>query len=100
LRKTLDERCRLDPSFWDSASLADLELLLAMAASGPDAPHRKRRQETSPLAVQMAYQQAILRGASARERASVSEHLDFLRALQADDDPLNATLDRIKEYLA
>ncbi len=100
LRKTLEERCRLDPSFWDSASLADLELLLAMAASGPDAPQRKRRQETSPLAVQMAYQQAILRGASARERASVSEHLDFLRALQADDDPLNATLDRIKEYLA
>ncbi|MBS1144873.1 MAG: hypothetical protein H6R14_2279 [Proteobacteria bacterium] len=98
LHRALDKSNASTPNFWDSASLADLDLVLAMADSLPGS--RRRKASPAPDAARETYRQAILRGASVRERSSITEHLDFLRAHYPDDDPMAGLIDRIKEDLA
>ncbi|MDP2882149.1 MAG: CHAT domain-containing protein [Azonexus sp.] len=97
LRKELEKSNANDPNFWDSASLADLDLIQAMAEG---AAGKTARATASGEAARQTYRQAVQRGASVRERSSVSEHLDFLRAHYPDDDPMRGLIDQIKEDLA
>ena len=97
LRKQLDKRNASAPSFWDSASLADLDLVQGMA---DQLPGSRRKGAGAADSARQAYRQAIQRGASMRERSSVTEHLDFLRLNFPDDDPLSGLIDQIKEDLA
>lgn len=96
LRKELDKRNASAPNFWDSTSLADLDLVLALAES----PRSRKAAAAPGEAARQTYRQAIQRGASLRERSSVTEHLDFLRLNFPDDDPLSGLIDQIKEDLA
>lgn len=101
LSKVVEDRNTSTPNFWDSVSLADLELVLIMAESMPDTMLRKQHKGTgSSESVLKAYRQAILRGSSIRERSSIAEHLDFLRAFYPDNDPMVGLIDQIKEDLA
>jgi hypothetical protein len=95
LRKALDKRNTSAPNFWDSASLADLDLLLTMAEKP-----RSKTASAHAEAARQTYRQAVQRGASTRERASVTEHLDFLRMNYPADDPMLGLIDQIKEDLA
>jgi len=95
LRTELERRNETAPNFWDSASLADLDLVHALA----ETRRGKKAAATGEMA-RHTYRQAILRGASMRERSSVTEHLDFLRANVADDAPVAGLIDQIKEDLA
>lgn len=96
LRKQLDKRNAHTPNFWDSASLADLDLVLALA----DSPRSRKSAAAPGEAARQIYRQAIQRGASVRERSSVIEHLDFLRQNFPDNDPLSGLIAQIKEDLA
>jgi hypothetical protein len=102
LLRELSQRNEADPNFWDSASLADLQLIKLL--SQPAAPPRKRGDAASPapgVAVLRAYRNAISRGASPREVSSVAEHIDFLLALWAPDDKANRRiLEQIQENLS
>jgi hypothetical protein len=97
LRKALERSNASRPNFWDSASLADLDLVLAMADHLPGA---RQRSGAAPDAARQTYRQAIQRGASARERSSVVEHLDFLRENYPAADPMIELIAQIKEDLA
>jgi CHAT domain-containing protein len=97
LRKALDESNATTPNFWDSASLADLDLVLAIADSQTG---KQRKTSSAAESARQTYSQAIQRGASVRERSSVSEHLDFLRSQIPDKDPIAGLIDQIKEDLA
>ncbi len=96
LRKTLDKGNASAPSFWDSASLADLDLVQTMEESQPG---KRRKASAAPESARKIYRQAVQRGASVRERASVTEHLDFLRVHFPDTDPMVGLIDQIKEDL-
>jgi CHAT domain-containing protein/pimeloyl-ACP methyl ester carboxylesterase len=83
-----------DPNFWDSVSIADIDLLRLVAGcdSEKDIP-----QACQALADHIAstYQQAIQRGASPREKGSVIENLEFLLALTEQRPALNQLIRRI-----
>ena len=102
LLRELSQRNEADPNFWDSASLADLQLIKLL--SQPTAPARKRGEAASPapgVAVLHAYRNAIARGASPREVSSVAEHIDFLLALWSPDDKVSRRiLEQIQENLS
>ena len=91
LRKQLEKKIASAPNFWDSAALADLDLVLAIAGKAADKPGKAARE---------AYRQAVQRGASVRECSSITEHLTFLLALIPDGDPIVGLIDQIKEDLA
>ena len=74
-----------------SLTLADLDLVLAIAGKAADKPGKAARE---------AYRQAVQRGASVRECSSITEHLTFLLALIPDGDPIVGLIDQIKEDLA
>ncbi|MBL8430435.1 MAG: CHAT domain-containing protein [Dechloromonas sp.] len=97
LRKRLESSNASAPNFWDSASLADLDFVQAMDEAGAG---KKSKSASTGDAARQIYRQAVQRGASVRERSSVTEHLDFLRALIPDDDPIAGLIDQIKEDLA
>jgi len=100
MRKALEERNTSAPNFWDSVSLADLDLVLTMAESTLGTiPGKQRNSTSSPESVLKTYRQAVQRGCSARELSSVAEHLDFLRAFYPEDDPIAKLIDQIKEDL-
>ena len=101
LLRELSRRNEADPSFWDSASLADLQLVRLL--SQPTAPPRKRGDASPPpaMAVLATYRNAIARGASPREVSSVAEHIAFLIALWSPDDkPKQRILQQIQENLS
>jgi tetratricopeptide (TPR) repeat protein len=101
LMRELAQRNEADPNFWDSASLADLQLIRLL--SQPAAPPRKRGDTSLPtaMAVLAAYRNAIARGASPREVSSVAEHIAFLIALWSPDDkPKQRILQQIQENLS
>ena len=101
LLRELAQRNEADPNFWDSASLADLQLVRLLAQ--PTAPPRKRGDTSLPpaLAVLATYRNAIARGASPREVSSVAEHIAFLIALWSPDDkPKQRILQQIQENLS
>lgn len=102
LLRELAQRNAADPNFWDSASIADLQLIKLLAQ--PAAPPRKRGEAASPapgVAVLHAYRDAIARGASPREVSSVAEHIDFLIALWSPADKANRRiLEQIQENLS
>lgn len=101
LQRELAQRNEADPNFWDSASLADLQLIRLL--SQPAAPPRKRGDTALPpaMAVLAAYRNAIARGASPREVSSVAEHIAFLIALWSPDDkPKQRILQQIQENLS
>lgn len=101
LLRELAQRNEADPNFWDSASLADLQLIRLL--SQPAAPPRKQGDASLPpaMAVLAAYRNAIARGASPREVSSVAEHIAFLIALWSPDDkPKQRILQQIQENLS
>ena len=100
IRQQLVERNRSDPDFWNEVGIADLDLLLLLAERLRPATRGARRRPANDDAVGQAYREAFRRGASQRERSSVLEHLDFLRALYPDGVTPLALLDQLKEYLA
>jgi hypothetical protein len=73
-----------EPDFWNSLVEADCRLALNLLEF---TVADKRDREAPALAdagrIAEAYRRALARGASAKERASVVEHLDFLAALAA-----------------
>ncbi len=102
LLRELARRNEADPNFWDSASLADLQLIRLLAQAA--APAGKRRGAAPPVpatGILAAYRNAIARGASPREISSVAEHIDFLLALWSPDDlPHRRILEQIRENLS
>jgi tetratricopeptide (TPR) repeat protein len=101
LLRELAQRNEADPNFWDSASLADLQLIRLL--SQPAAPPKKRGDSSLPpaMAVLATYRNAIARGASPREVSSVAEHIAFLIALWSPDDkPKQRILQQIQENLS
>jgi hypothetical protein len=98
--REISRRNESDPNFWDSASLADLQLVRLLS----QAPPKKRGADVSPapaMAVLAAYRNAIARGASPREVSSVAEHIAFLHELWAPDDKANRRiLEQIQENLS
>ncbi|HRF30563.1 MAG TPA: CHAT domain-containing protein, partial [Azonexus sp.] len=101
LLRELAQRNEADPNFWDSASLADLQLVRLL--SQPAAPPKKRGDSSLPpaMAVLATYRNAITRGASPREVSSVAEHIAFLIALWSPDDkPKQRILQQIQENLS
>jgi hypothetical protein len=99
--RELSRRNESDPNFWDSASLADLQLVHLLSQAPPP---RKRSATASPapaMAVLAAYRNAIARGASPREVSSVAEHIAFLLELWSPDDKTNRRiLEQIQENLS
>jgi hypothetical protein len=77
-RAALHEAFVQDRSFWNSAMLADLDLLDAMAEKAPDAAAARK--------IAAAYRAAAERG-SPREFASVREQLAFLADLARKSQP-------------
>ncbi len=73
------ERNALNPNVWDALGEADCLLVRLLAR-----PPRGRAMQANAQAIAQAYQRALMRGASPRERASVVDHLDFVIALCAD----------------
>lgn len=109
LQAALQARYASEPDFWDGAALADLELvrLLERCIAAPAAAARPRRSAALPRPcaeiaerVRDAYRDAITRGASPRERASVIENLDWLIILLGNDLPaLRKALEDIRDAL-
>jgi hypothetical protein len=102
LLRELAQRNASDPNFWDSASLADLQLIKLL--SQPAAAPRKRGEAATPppgIAVLHAYRDAIARGASPREVSSVAENIAFLIELWSPADKASRRLlDQIRENLS
>lgn len=65
-----------DPDFWSGAGEADAELTLTLLDD--------RLDTAAADSIATTYLRALARGASLRERASLTEHLDFLAAMSAD----------------
>ena len=88
-----------EPNFWDSASLADLQLARLLWQT--QAPPRQKRIAISPATVIEGYRLAITRGASPRQRSSVAEHIRFLDAVWkgADTTSDKAMHDIFKEIV-
>ena len=85
---------RRSPSLWSALAAADLEvaqlLLLwgeALPAGAKAAANRAARCDNHAEAACKAYADALARGASRRERASVRDHLDFLIEVTAPMKP-------------
>jgi len=85
---------RRSPSLWSALAAADLEvaqmLLLwgeALAARAGAAAARAARCDNHAEAACKAYADALARGASRRQRASVRDHLDFLVEVTAPMKP-------------
>ncbi|MET0028107.1 MAG: alpha/beta fold hydrolase [Candidatus Thiodiazotropha sp.] len=98
LRQALKIRNDRKPNFWDSASLADIDLVLLLISSHDD------RRDGSACQVLVdgitdIYQKAVQRGASPRERASIIENIDFLIDLIEGGSPLQEDLIKIREAL-
>lgn len=91
-----------NPSFWGDIAVADLKLarLLARCAGGGPAPRLPEACLELSQEVTEAYQAALARGASERERASVTEHIDFLIRLTAPKSPQLAFLQTLRNTLA
>lgn len=87
-----------EPNFWDSASLADLQLTrLLWQTQEP----RRRRDAADANEVIESYRLAISRGASPRQKKSVSEHIAFLLdAWDKNDKAMHKTLKEILESLS
>ena len=102
LLRELAQRDEADPNFWDSASLADLQLSRLLAEPPPPRRRGGEAGMTAPgLAVLTAYRNAIGRGASPREVSSVAEHIDFLIALWSPEDKARRRiLEQIRENLS
>jgi len=64
-----------NPNLWDALGEADCLLVRLLAR-----PPRGRALRTHAEAIAAAYQRALMRGASPRERTSVVDHLDFVIA--------------------
>jgi tetratricopeptide (TPR) repeat protein len=64
-----------NPNLWDALGEADCLLVRLLAR-----PPRGRALRAEAEAIGAAYHQALMRGASPRERTSVVEHLDFVLA--------------------
>jgi tetratricopeptide (TPR) repeat protein len=94
LEQALIKRNERDPNFWDSASIADIDLVRLLARCGSD---KDNPQACQALAERIAstYQQAIQRGASPREKGSVMENIEFLLALTEQRLPLNQLIRQI-----
>ncbi len=108
LRAGLQERGGRNPDFWTAASLADLDLVQLLAnslhAAEPAARGRKRAAATADACAALAgqilatYRDALARGASPRERASLVENLDALLVLLEGGPPvLGDRLRRIRD---
>jgi len=98
LRETLAARVAKAPNFWDSASMADIDLVRLLASC---IGQERESQECQALVdgIIATYRNAMQRGASPREKASVIENLDFLLALIEQTSPLNHDLRQIKGAL-
>ena len=98
LRTSLQEGAGRSPDFWTAASLADLDLVQLLACSlhpaEPAARGRKRAAATTEACAALAgqilatYRDALARGASPRERASLVENLDALLVLLEGGPPV------------
>ena len=110
LRTSLQEGAGRSPDFWTAASLADLDLVQLLACSlhpaEPAARGRKRAAATTEACAALAgqilatYRDALARGASPRERASLVENLDALLALLEGGPPmLGERLRRIRDAI-
>lgn len=94
MEEVLSSRNAVDPNFWDSASVADIELVrLLVRCEG----RKKLPQACQSLVERIitTYRNAIQRGASPRETASVIENLDFLLTLIEQRSPLNDAIRQI-----
>ncbi len=101
------------PNFWDSVGLADIDLVKLIAACNaadplPAGKGRSRKAACADRAAAIAaltdaiiqgYRDAIGRGASPREAASVVENIEFAMALTPAQTPLSGALQRIREAL-
>jgi hypothetical protein len=94
LEEELEARLAKTPNFWDSASLADIELVRLLARCDD---RDKLSQACQALVDRIItiYRNAIQRGASPRETASVMENLEFLLTLVEHGSSLNHAIRQI-----
>lgn len=94
LEEELEARLAKTPNFWDSASLADIELVRLLArCDDPDKLSRTCQELVDRII--NTYRNAVQRGASPRETASVRENLEFLLVLVEQGSPLNHAIRQI-----
>lgn len=121
VKEALAKRNETDPTFWNGAGVADIDLVRLIAVCQADAPAPAPRkgarriggQKTAAPQTDRAaecaalvdnviegYRRAIERGASPREIASVIENLDFvIEMIGKSPGPLMAALKRIGDAL-
>ncbi|HEY9192123.1 MAG TPA: hypothetical protein VIO81_04570, partial [Methyloversatilis sp.] len=87
-RARLDAAANQQPDFWSTAVVGDCDILLALLAG--------RMSATDQASATEAYRAAFARGGSAREHASVIDHLDFL----IDLGLLRAGLEKVRNALS
>ncbi len=95
LRQVLEIRATRNPSFWDSASLVDIDLVRLLIHYS-DLPRDMQACRILVDDIIDRYQMAVQRGASPREQASVIENLDFLLEMVDQASSLHHDLRRIK----
>jgi hypothetical protein len=100
LREALRREIETNPNFWHYAGLADIDLVLLIAA------YPIVRQTSSTAAIELkkevikGYQRAIVRGGSPREKDSLIENLDFmLEIIGNSKDPLMEAIKGIRDAL-
>jgi hypothetical protein len=86
-RAQRDAAAHPHPDFWSTAVVGDCELLAALVDGRLAAAEQAR--------IVAAYRAAFARGGSARERASVLDHVDFL----IDLGVLRSGLKKVREAL-
>ncbi len=86
------------PNFWDSASLADIDLVRLLICGDRAKPDTRDCQALADGIIDN-YRMAIQRGASPREQASVMENIDFLLEVIDEHSPLHHDLRQIKKAL-
>jgi CHAT domain-containing protein len=101
IRARQERALESDPDFWGSVSIPDIELVRLLACILPFRTEPISEAQLRLLVddIIARYRTVFWRAASARERSSVEEHLQFLREVGAQDERLRTALERILEEI-
>ncbi len=84
-------RNEADPNIWDALGIGDAQLLSLLLA-----PPRGRALQAAADRVRASYGEALRRGASPRERASLLEQLEFVIEMSGGSHRLRSALESIR----
>jgi CHAT domain-containing protein len=101
LQQALAKKVAKEPNFWDSAAIADIDLVcLIVAWFGAASATLNEEAATLKEDVIGGYRRACERGASPRERGSVIENLNFvIEMIESPEDPLRKAVQEIRDSL-